>query len=212
MEARFNVDRKELVQAIARFTESKPRYMGPPTFEYEIDSLTAKFTVKRDGTVESEDGFALRVLIRNLALQGIEEEEEEMSDNLSISLPKDKFTPEVMTNLINLVAAKQELLKQALKTDDLSIIQEDEKVTFPWFTDTDPDATYAHMLLITKMVEMATNQKRISAKPKEIVNPKYEFRCFLLRLGFIGDDYKGARKILLKNLSGSAAFKREVAK
>ena len=54
---------------------------------------------------------------------------------------------------------------------------------------------------------MAITQKRISAKQKEIVNEKYEFRCFLLRLGLIGDEYKAQRKFLLKNLSGSAAFK-----
>ena len=35
----------------------------------------------------------------------------------------------------------------------------------------------------------------------------YAFRCFLLRLGFIGSEYKAERKILLKNLSGSSAFK-----
>ena len=38
-------------------------------------------------------------------------------------------------------------------------------------------------------------------------NEKYAFRCFLLRLGFIGAEYKAARKILLKNLSGSSAFR-----
>ena len=38
-------------------------------------------------------------------------------------------------------------------------------------------------------------------------NEKYEFRCFLLRLGFIGDDTKAQRKILMENLAGSAAFK-----
>lgn len=36
---------------------------------------------------------------------------------------------------------------------------------------------------------------------------KYAFRCFLLRLGFIGNAYKADRKILLRNLSGSSAFK-----
>ena len=36
---------------------------------------------------------------------------------------------------------------------------------------------------------------------------EYAFRCFLLRLGFIGDEYKAVRKILLANLSGSSAFK-----
>lgn len=201
-------DRKELVKAIAEITESDPKYLGAPTFAYEIGG----FTVTKAGTVQSEDEYELRVLIETLGLiEGTEmpETEKPKTNNLSISLPKEKFTPEVMTNFINLVAAKQELLKQALKTEDLSIIQEEDKVTFPWFTDTDPDATYAHMLLVTKMVEMATNQKRISAKQKEIVNPKYEFRCFLLRLGMIGDEYKGTRKVLLKNLSGSAAFKNK---
>ncbi len=32
-------------------------------------------------------------------------------------------------------------------------------------------------------------------------------RCFLLRLGFIGAEYKGARAILLRNLQGSSAFR-----
>jgi hypothetical protein len=54
---------------------------------------------------------------------------------------------------------------------------------------------------------MARNQKRITAKEKEIPNEKYAFRCFLLRLGFIGKEYKEERKILLRNLTGSAAFK-----
>ena len=38
-------------------------------------------------------------------------------------------------------------------------------------------------------------------------NEKYAFRCFLLRLGFIGAEYKAARKVLLRNLTGSSAFK-----
>lgn len=46
-------------------------------------------------------------------------------------------------------------------------------------------------------------------KIKEETNMKieYAFRCFLLRLGFIGSEYKKERKILLKNLTGSSAFK-----
>ena len=38
-------------------------------------------------------------------------------------------------------------------------------------------------------------------------NEKYAFRCFLLRLGMIGNAYKESRKILLQNLIGSSAFK-----
>jgi hypothetical protein len=54
---------------------------------------------------------------------------------------------------------------------------------------------------------MARNQKRITAKEKDADNEKYAFRCFLLRLGFIGAEYKADRKILLRNLSGNSAFK-----
>jgi hypothetical protein len=59
---------------------------------------------------------------------------------------------------------------------------------------------------------MSLKQKRISSIEKPTENEKYAFRCFLLRLGFIGDDYKKSRKILLKNLSGSSAFKSGSAK
>lgn len=38
-------------------------------------------------------------------------------------------------------------------------------------------------------------------------NEKYAFRCFLLRLGLIGAEHKQTRKILLRNLTGSSAFK-----
>lgn len=45
------------------------------------------------------------------------------------------------------------------------------------------------------------------AKEKPVDNEKYAFRCFLLKLGFIGDEYKTTRKILLQNLSGNGAWK-----
>ena len=65
----------------------------------------------------------------------------------------------------------------------------------------------AYDTFICKLCEMARNQKRVSAKEKEVDNEKYAFRCFLLRLGFIGAEFKTERKILLRNLAGSSAFK-----
>ena len=44
-------------------------------------------------------------------------------------------------------------------------------------------------------------------KPDASDNEKYAFRCFLLRLGMIGADYKAARKVLLRRLTGSSAFR-----
>ncbi|MCW6662762.1 hypothetical protein NHG23_02530 [Aerococcaceae bacterium NML190073] len=104
--------------------------------------------------------------------------------------------------------AKAPLLKAALKTEELPIEITDEKVSFPWFTgDIDAEHCAAYTSLIAAMCQMAREAKRVTAKEKEAVNPKYEFRCFLLRLGFIGNEYKRNRKLLLENLSGSSAFK-----
>jgi len=54
---------------------------------------------------------------------------------------------------------------------------------------------------------MAKTQQRVNATEKQVENEKYAFRCFLIRLGFVGSEFKAERKILLKNLSGNSAFR-----
>ena len=60
------------------------------------------------------------------------------------------------------------------------------------------EETNAYMLFLTK---------RVTVKDKAVDNPRYAFRCFLLRLGFIGQEYKAARKILMRNLAGNSSWK-----
>ncbi len=83
----------------------------------------------------------------------------------------------------------------------------DDKVAFPWFETADGDTVKAYTHFISALCGMSVKLTRITAKAKELENEKYAFRCFLLRLGFIGEKYKAERKILLKNLTGSSAFK-----
>ena len=66
----------------------------------------------------------------------------------------------------------------------------------------------AYTEFISKLCDLAIKLKRVSLTDKEVENEKYAFRCFLLRLGFVGDDSKAVRRILLKNLSGNAAFRK----
>ena len=73
----------------------------------------------------------------------------------------------------------------------------------------DADSCEACTKLITAICQMAKEAKRVTVKEKEVENEKYAFRCFLLRLGFIGGEYKQIRKILMKNFTGSSAFKSE---
>lgn len=55
---------------------------------------------------------------------------------------------------------------------------------------------------------MAINQKAASYRPAALDNPKYTFRCFLLRLGLIGDEFKTCRLHMLANLHGNSAWRQ----
>ena len=127
---------------------------------------------------------------------------------LTVSLPRESFTDAALENLRKLVDAKAALIKKALAVESLPVEADAEKVSFPWFEDgQDGDAAKAYTHFITALCDMARKQKRVTAKERPADNEKYAFRCFLLRLGFIGEEYKNERKVLLKNLSGNGSFK-----
>lgn len=67
----------------------------------------------------------------------------------------------------------------------------------------------AYLNLCLAMSAAAINAKRASAEPLDNGNDKYAMRCYLLRLGFIGDEFKSVRKHLLKNLDGNAAWRND---
>ena len=112
-----------------------------------------------------------------------------------------------LQNLKDITAAKGSLIRKALGVEELPIEVGETKVSFPWFAGTPtPEEVKAYDHFICALCEMARNQKRVTAKERDTGNDKYAFRCFL-RLGFIGPEYKQERKILLRNLTGSSAFK-----
>ena len=219
MQVNYNVTgdkRKALVGIISEVIGMKPVYMRMPTCNYVI----AGITVEKDGTVvwdERTDQDTIEAVIIALAAAGfnpVKDEDDaapEVADEeygLTVQMPKDSLTESSLDNLQKLIEAKGSLIKKALGVTELPITEEDDRISFPWFsTELNPDEVKAYTHFIAALCEMARNQKRVTAKEKETDNDKYAFRCFLLRLGFIGADYKTERKILLRNLSGSSAFK-----
>ena len=223
MQINYNVsgsDRKQLVAAIAQHTGEKPKYLGAPGFAYQVGG----YTISVDGKVTVEDNSTAAALIRFLREKGFQAEDpladcieddaaEEQTEaeeitRVCISMPRSLFTDSNLENLKGIIVSKGSLIKKALGVDSLPLEITDEKVSFPWFpTVPTPDELKAYDSFICKLCEMARNQKRVVAKEKETDNEKYAFRCFLLRLGFIGAEYKSERKILLRNLTGSSAFK-----
>ncbi len=209
-------DRKRLVQAISACVGTEPRYLGAPSFAYEVDY----FTIDRNGSVSFDDradSEEVEGLIETLAGQGFisaasETESEEVPEangfGLTVTLPADQFTPDALNNLQAIIGAKGALIRKALGLEQLPVQVGSDTVSFPWFTgELKPDEVRAYTSFIAALCRMARESRRITAKEKDVDNDKYAFRCFLLRLGFIGADCKEDRKILLRKLSGSSAFK-----
>ena len=205
-------ERKRLVNTISEWLGEDAHYCGAPTFAYEI----ARFTVEKDGSLtfsDMVDSEVVERLLQHIYDEGFDIDQSHTEDEgeptaICISMPRSLFTDSNLENLKAIVAAKGNLIKKALGTDELPIEVTDTKVSFPWFPAIPtPDEMKAYDTFICKLCEMARNQKRVSAKEKATDNEKYAFRCFLLRLGFIGAEYKTERKILLRNLTGSSAFR-----
>lgn len=214
----FNVTgeaRKKMVKAAETELGVKAKYLGVPSYAYQVDI----FTISKDGTLSWEDindaapaeiEKSSRVIDACVMATGVspsEWDENPAGDNLTISVPKDGFTQEAIDNLYRILESKGGLFSRAFDKQCLTINVKADRIEFPWFSDLAPEKVQTYTKFITAICEMAKNQKRITAKPREDENEKYAFRCFLLRLGFIGDEFKADRKILLENLNGSSAFK-----
>lgn len=134
--------------------------------------------------------------------------EKAYKEGLVISFPKGGFTDDSLANLEKILAAKAGLIKKALGADRVEFDASDEKwVAFPWWDQMPPmENATAYSAFIAAVCKLAKNAKRVTAKEAPVESEKYAFRCFLLRLGFIGAEHKTERKILLSKLSGSAAF------
>lgn len=234
MEIKFNVTgerRKEMVGVISGIVGMRPVYMRMPTCNYVIGD----FTVTKEGALVYDDNSESKLVekvLAGLAQAGFKVEqsataatdtadtaqETEATDNptdsettpqgenvgLTVEIPLDAVQ---VGNLTKILEAKGSLIKKALGVDDLRFEIRDDRIAFPWFVEVEPDEVAAYTHFISALCEMARKQKRITAKEKDTGNDKYAFRCFLLRLGFIGAEFKAERKVLLRNLSGSSAFK-----
>ena len=212
MEIKFDVkgeSRKDLVKVIADTLGVKAEYQGMPSVAYRIGD----FTVTKDGTLVFADEVNADDVLKALAANAFYPVDEDKADEkkaqeeptgLTIEIPADKVN---VDNLQKLLDAKGWLIRKALGIESLAFEVTEDKVSFPWFSHTDTDLTTACTQFISAICKMSVEQKRITAREKAVTNEKYAFRCFLLRLGFIGDEYKQSRKLLLANLDGSSAFK-----
>lgn len=199
-------DRKELVKNISEIIGVPAQYQFMPTCAYIIGS----HTVTKDGTLiigENADEKEIEHLLEALDSRGYIRPTDESANRLTIQMPRDSIEERTLNRVRRIIENKGELFKSAFKTDSLEFQVTEKTVDFPWFTvEQDGDAD-AYCTFISMLCEFAQNRNRINNKPDTSDNEKYAFRCFLLRIGMIGTDFKAARKVLLRNLTGSSAFR-----
>ena len=215
MEVKYNVTgskRKALVVDISEILGQKIVYNGAPTFAYSVSN----YLIDKNGTLSCSNDINREEANRLLAAlkehgyisETADREDSNNTDKLNIQMPKADFTEEAIENLKKIIASKETLIKKALGADSLPVDITGDTLNFPWFTLNGIDGeSDAYARFIAALCQMAKNQKRITAREKELENDKFTMRLFLIRLGFIGPEYKTARTVLLKNLTGNGSFK-----
>ena len=214
-EIRFTLESKQrpkLAQEIGRILGTVPHYERVPSCAYDI----AGYRLDKEGVLHISEGAeeTAKDLILQLRERGFQDDAEiteevpVQQDKLTIVIPRESLTDTALENLQKIIANKQILFQHAFRTDSTEVEITEEKINFTWFPyTTDSDEIAAYTQFISRLCDMARDAKRVSSKPTETDNDKYAFRCFLLRLGFIGKEYKTARKILLRNLTENSAFR-----
>ena len=216
--------RKPFVKAVSEILEAKPRYLGMPSMAYEIDFAT----VTKEGNIELNDrtdSELVENLIERLAERGYEAEPMEVpyptnkgaapsgasadaAFGLTISVPRSMFSDTALENLRRLLAVKNELICKALEIDSTVIEANDETVSFPWWEkDLNPTEVRICSQFIDRLCKFAIASKRVTAKIKTSENERFDMRCWLIRLGCSGPEYKELRAAFMKNLDGDTAFR-----
>jgi len=230
------MDRKYIIASLqSRYLESnvKTRYLGVPSFNYEMDINNVTYTIDRDGKIFKPSGEEIKfdelMEVHNL----IDEK-----PRLELTVSMEGHTGKTLRNLINIIYSKQVLIKKVfdvekdiihkdfiitINAEEINTIEdfmdklkrelvpgivfEDNIITFKFIKDFKPEQIKAYSTFVTSLNEFSKKIKYASYKPTNTDNEKFTMRVFLIRLGLIGQQFKESRKELLKNLDGNSAYR-----
>ncbi|WP_373181223.1 amidoligase family protein [Clostridium butyricum] len=208
-----------------------------------------------------EDIETLQELIRKLRHAGAVSESK-LKCGIHIHIGAKGHTPNTLKNLVNLIAAKEDLIYKSLEIDPARVkyckkvnnhlietINKKKPKSLKeladiWYSDYGVENRSRHyhtsryhglnlhstftkgtiefrlfngtmhagkirsyIVFCLAISHQALKQKSASAKRTHTDNEKYTFRCWLLRLGLIGDEFKNCRMHLMKSLDGDSAFR-----
>ncbi len=117
-------------------------------------------------------------------------------------------------NLNNLYRSRGALLQKAVGREfrrlaDFTLLDGQGLVTMTLYPSSlDENDVRSYVQLSQGIAGLAAKSKRIRHKENDSPNEKFQLRTWLVRLGFVGEEYKYARKLLTENLSGNSAWLR----
>ena len=228
------IERKAVVKIISKAINQASTYEGPPSFAYKIGCIS----IDRSGRVTAPVDEALENILTALSENGEVAEVTftmTMKDHTGISLRNliniisskekllntvlgrsDEIIPRALVEAVNAVKFEEtEDLALAIKdlsTGGLNFDFKQKIINFSFYNGSlEFETIKAYVALSTLLDKQARKQKYSSFLQKEVDNEKYAMRCWLLRLGMIGNEYKTSRKILLEKLTGNCSFRTEEA-
>ena len=230
MEIKYNLtgtERKALVKAVSNIIGKKSKYLGAPSFAYQIGDYC---TVTSDGTLKisnDTDNDKVEHLLEKLYECGYETENDKNVDisdtnkdfesetrGCSIGLPISKLSDKpcndkIIANLKAIIAGKMTLFQKAVGTDKkLKVEWNKDEIWFDWFDSVIQNEKLGlYISLFKALYQMAEKAVRVNIKDKPVDNEKFAMRTFLNRIGLSGIEYKPLRKELMRNLSGDGAFR-----
>ena len=196
-------ERKVVAKIIADALGCTATYEGAPSFGYKAGGWSiSKREQVSSPAMDTSDLVEVATVLTALNTA-------ELTAKEALLITMHGISESQASILGSVIKSKETLLKKALQTNEfLTVKYEDEEATLPFFTATlEPDKVSAYLTLAIKLAEFAKTLKYTSAVDRAVDNEKYTFRCFLLRLGFIGEEYKTERKLLLAPMEGNGAYK-----
>jgi len=216
-------NRKSLVKTLSEYFGEKAVYLGPPSFAYQIGSITVDRESKvifKDDSMEDE---VRRVLFQNDVTVTEETEEtpqEESGSEAEIKIPIGEVTPQGIINLINMMHSKQYLINRAvgreciLVTDTLTDALaektfEDAESAADFITEHGgcKGVTFKDGNIIFTGFPQTENMMEYCRLASAMVKRASDMRAWLVSLGFSGSEGKETRAFFLKGLKGHTAFR-----
>lgn len=109
------MERKEIVKVLGEHFEVEPKYMGVPSFAYQIETVKEIYTIDRAGKITTSAG--IEVELESILNGGKAEEPSESATEITtfeVAVPMEGHNGSTLRNLVNMICSKQALIKKSL--------------------------------------------------------------------------------------------------